>query len=97
MKYRVYNIEYDYGDESPLHDENRPIELVFNIEDKDFNPSEDLADLVSDATGFCIFGCQFEEKWCAQCNSEDCDCSIDCDPTDHLCCAYGFDKSKDME
>lgn len=32
-------------------------------------------------------------KTCYVCKSEDCGCSMDCDPTDHLCCAYGFDKS----
>ena len=32
-------------------------------------------------------------KICYVCKSEDCGCSMDCDPTDHFCCAYGFDKS----
>ena len=32
-------------------------------------------------------------KTCYVCKSEDCGCCMDCDPTDHLCCAYGFDKS----
>ena len=32
-------------------------------------------------------------KTCYVCESEDCDCSMDCDLRDHLCCAYGFDKS----
>ena len=66
MKYHIFNIEYDYDDESPLHDEDRPTELFFEIDDYlldagDFNPAEDFADLISDETTFCIFGCEFEE------------------------------------
>jgi hypothetical protein len=56
MKVRAFNIRYD----TDGHRVKLPKELVFESDDPDFDPAEDLADLISDKTGWCIFGCEFE-------------------------------------
>lgn len=59
MRVRAYDIRYDTdGLEIDL-----PSELIFTVdldERPDFDPAEELADMISDQTGWCIFGCQFE-------------------------------------
>lgn len=51
MKIRVYNIQYDTDGETV----ELPPELFF-IVDKDCVLSEDVADMISDKTGWCILG-----------------------------------------
>ena len=57
MQYRVYDIEYDTDGKKV---EGLPEELFFDADGIE-DPAEELADLVSDKTGWCIFGHQFEE------------------------------------
>ncbi len=53
---KVFNIKYDTdGRKVKL-----PKELVFTVDDLEFDPKEDLADMISDETGYCIFGCEYE-------------------------------------
>ncbi len=55
MKIRAFNIKYDTdGQKIDL-----PKEIVFDVED-DFDANEELADLISDETGFCVFGCEYK-------------------------------------
>ena len=59
--YRAYNIDYD-TDNTTIS--QLPKELFFVIDDDEeecFNPIEDMADLISDKTGYCINGCNYEE------------------------------------
>ena len=57
MNYRVFNIEYDTDGETV----DLPIELHFKDLDKDFSPDNELADLISDQTGFCVFSFEYEQ------------------------------------
>lgn len=59
MKIKAYDIRYDTDADVSLAD-SLPKEIVFDM-DEDADPSEDLADLISDETGFCIYGCQWEK------------------------------------
>lgn len=58
MKYRVFNIDYDLSDLSKK--EKREViaqlseELTFEIDDPEFDPECDLADKISDQTGWCV-------------------------------------------
>lgn len=55
MKIRAFNIKYDTdGQKIKL-----PKKIVFDVED-DFDADEELADLISDETGFCVFSCEYE-------------------------------------
>ena len=55
MKIRAFNIRYDTdGQKIKL-----PKKIVFDVED-DFDADEELADLISDETGFCVFSCEYE-------------------------------------
>lgn len=55
MKIRAFNIKYDTdGQKIKL-----PKEIVFDVE-PDFDVDEELADLISDETGFCVFSCECE-------------------------------------
>ncbi len=56
MHYRVHEIEYDTDGEQV----DLPSELVLELGD-DADPSLELADAVSDRTGFCVKAFQFEE------------------------------------
>ena len=51
MKVRAFNIDYDTDGE----DINLPYEVFVEVEDE-----EDIVDVVSDQTGFCIFSLQYE-------------------------------------
>jgi hypothetical protein len=55
--YRVFNIAYDTDGASI----DLPKELFFDVDDPDFDPVEELADMISDNTGFCVFSHEFEE------------------------------------
>ncbi|MFW6046763.1 MAG: hypothetical protein ACOCP4_03125 [Candidatus Woesearchaeota archaeon] len=67
--YKVYNINYDTDGEKI----DLPKEIVFEINDSDFEPSIELADKISDKTGFCVNSYEYEnyfpqnsEKECIQ-------------------------------
>lgn len=60
-KYRAYDIEYDTDGMNGEDIGELPKELFFEVDDPEFDPAEDITDLVSDRTGWCIFGCQWEE------------------------------------
>lgn len=51
MKVRVFNIEYDTDNEFV----DLPQELYLEVENED-----DICDIVSDETGFCVFTLQYE-------------------------------------
>ena len=56
MAYRVYNIKYDTdGLKVDL-----PKELFFEVNRDDFDPEFELADLISDKTGWCVFGFDYK-------------------------------------
>jgi len=57
MRVKAYRIEYDTDGEE-VH--GLPKVLHFNIEDPDFNPENDLADLISDHTGWCVFSFKYK-------------------------------------
>jgi len=57
-RYRVFDIEYDTGG---CAIDELPKELFITADDVDFDPAEDLADSISDQTGFCVFGYAFEQ------------------------------------
>ena len=55
--YRAFNIDYETDGENV----DLPEELFFEIDDEDFDPVDELADLISDTTGWLVNGCSFEE------------------------------------
>lgn len=59
MKIKAFNIQYDTDGNKKIA-ARLPKELVFDVDDEDFDPEEELADLVSDETGWCIFGCDYK-------------------------------------
>ena len=58
MKIRAFNIKYDTDGNKKIA-AKLPKELIFEVDD-DFDADEELADLISDNTGFCIFGCEYK-------------------------------------
>lgn len=55
MKYLAYDIKYDTdGKRVKL-----PKKLEFDVSDPDFSPDMDLADLISDKTGWCVNSFKF--------------------------------------
>lgn len=52
----AFDIEYDTDDDG--NDIMGPDKLKFMVDDC-FNPREELADLISDETGFLVMGCRF--------------------------------------
>lgn len=61
MKIKCYNIEWDTdGDKKIL--KKLPKEVIVNLEDYDdeMDLDEQLADIISDEFGFCIFGFEYE-------------------------------------
>lgn len=59
-KYKAYRIEWDYGDEP-----NHPIlpdEMIVELDDND-DPSECVADALTDKTGWLVVGCKWEEVY----------------------------------
>ncbi len=58
MFIKAYNIKYDTDGRRVS---NLPKEITFEINDPNFDPENDIADLISDETGYCIFGCKFKE------------------------------------
>jgi hypothetical protein len=64
MKIKAINIQYDLSDlpydKSTLRLEaSLPKELTFEV-DSDFDPEYDLADLISDKTGYCVTDLGYE-------------------------------------
>jgi len=59
MKVRAFKIRYDTDGMDGVA-RALPKELTFDVDDPDFDPAEGLADLISDKTGWSIFGCEFE-------------------------------------
>ena len=57
---KVFNIDYDTDGEKV----DLPKSLIIDISEKDIDDLDDIecwvADWVSDATGFCVFGCDYE-------------------------------------
>ena len=64
MKYQAFNIRYDTDGDDEIA-EGLPKVLTVELDD-DQDPSVDIADAISDKTGFCIFGCEFRPlcKYC---------------------------------
>ena len=58
MKIKAFNIKYDTDGDSELAD-SLPKEFEFEFEDVDEVESE-LADTISDNTGFCVFSCDYK-------------------------------------
>ena len=56
MKYRVFDIDYDTDGE----DIDLPTELTLELEDG-VSPDDELADLISDETGWCVNGFNYEK------------------------------------
>ena len=60
-RYKVYSIRYDTDGEKVS---GLPSSIVFEVdeeEDPDFDPANDLADMISDKTGWCVFGFSWKE------------------------------------
>ena len=55
--YKAFNIDYETDGENVC----LPEELFFEIDDEDFDPAYELADLISDRTGWLVNGFSFEE------------------------------------
>ena len=55
---RLFDIRWDTDGGDP-HELGLPNEHIGVVDDDDWDPEEDAADLLSDAYGFCIFGCSF--------------------------------------
>ena len=55
--YKAFNIDYETDGENV----DLPEELFFEIDDEDFDPAYELADLISDRTGWLVNGFSFEE------------------------------------
>jgi hypothetical protein len=61
-QYKVFNIKYAFDDfEEDEDPPEPPKELIFNIEKEDFEPSLELADYISDETGWLVYSFQWEE------------------------------------
>ena len=58
MKIRCYDIQYDTDG---LKVKGLPKELLFEIDDPTFSPHDEAADLISDKTGWCVMGFQWEK------------------------------------
>jgi hypothetical protein len=58
MKIRCYDIQYDTDG---LKIKGLPKQLIFEVEDPTFDPAYEAADLISDKTGWCVVGFQFEK------------------------------------
>jgi hypothetical protein len=64
MRYfKVTNIDFDTDGNASLKKElkKKYKEMYFLVRSKYFQPQEELADKISDETGFCIFGYHVEE------------------------------------
>lgn len=58
MQIKAFNIQYDTDG---VKVKGLPQELWFEIDDDpDFDPATELADLISNKTGWCVFGYDFE-------------------------------------
>lgn len=59
MIVKAYNISYDADDDKELV-ETLPQELIFSHFKSIDDVEEELADAISDETGFCIYSCEFK-------------------------------------
>ena len=59
MFYRAFDIKYDTDGDKELAN-SLPKCVTVELDD-DVQPEVDIANAVSDVTGFCIFGCNFEK------------------------------------
>ena len=58
--YRVHNINYDLDPEDRDLMPELPFDLIFQVSKKDFDPAEELADMVSHETGQCVLNCDWQ-------------------------------------
>ena len=58
MRVKAYNIKYD-TDGNGQTAKRLPKRVTVDLDDDDADVSLEIADAVSNATGFCIFGCEF--------------------------------------
>lgn len=63
MRYRVYNIEWDWSASQGgvPEDQLPPTEMFVDVDDDDEIP-EAIGDMISDLSGFCYFGFKYEEE-----------------------------------
>jgi len=54
MKIRAFNIQYDTPNQNDL-----PAELFFDV-DNDTDIDDELADMISDETGWCVISAEYE-------------------------------------
>ena len=59
MKVKAFNIQYDTDGNKKIASK-LPKEIIFENLDNDFNPEYELADEISNQTGFCVFNFNFE-------------------------------------
>jgi hypothetical protein len=56
--FRLFNIQWDTDGGDP-HELGLPSEHIAVVDDDDWDPAEEAADLLSDEYGFCVLGCCF--------------------------------------
>lgn len=56
MKYKVSNIQYDTDGLNV----KLPNQYVFEVNDPEFQPEYELADMISDECGWCVVGFHYE-------------------------------------
>jgi len=64
VKYQAFNIDYDTESDAEIA-ASLPKTVIVELDDDD-NPTEQIADAISDKTGWYIFGCEFRPicKYC---------------------------------
>jgi hypothetical protein len=55
---RLFDIQWD-TDGEPADELGLPSEHIAVVDDDEWDPAEDAADLLSDEYGFCVLGCSF--------------------------------------
>lgn len=60
QRFRFYNIKWDTDGVNP-EELNLPSEHTCAVADKNFDPENEGADLLSDKFGFCVFGFDFQQ------------------------------------
>lgn len=58
MNIRAYNIEYDIDEPNSVSE--LPTEIYFENVEKCFPIQDELAGMISDRTGYCINGCEYQ-------------------------------------
>jgi hypothetical protein len=59
MKVRVFNIRYDGGTVDEICTAKLPKRMTVEVDD-DFDVKEEIADVVSDLTGWAVHGCEYK-------------------------------------